>query len=91
MCHGIAADTMFVFDFPSSKKYLSLVALAIVVRPTALIVWLPLLIYHFWRDAKKLRLVVHDYIPIGLIHLHSFIILIWLSVCVEITVFLSSL
>ncbi|XP_061670107.1 GPI mannosyltransferase 3-like isoform X1 [Syngnathoides biaculeatus] len=49
----------------SSKKYLSLVALGIVVRPTALIVWLPLLIHHFWHDENKLRLVVHDYIPIG--------------------------
>ncbi|XP_061612458.1 GPI mannosyltransferase 3-like isoform X2 [Phyllopteryx taeniolatus] len=49
----------------SSKKYLSLVAFAIIVRPTALIVWLPLLIHHFWQDENKLRLVVHDYIPIG--------------------------
>nr|XP_061796420.1 GPI mannosyltransferase 3-like [Nerophis lumbriciformis] len=49
----------------SSKKYLSLVALAIIVRPTALIVWLPLLLYHFWQDENKVRLVVHNYIPIG--------------------------
>nr|XP_057945335.1 GPI mannosyltransferase 3 [Doryrhamphus excisus] len=49
----------------SSKKYLILVALAIIVRPTALIVWLPLLIYHFWQEENKLRLVSHDYIPIG--------------------------
>uniref|UniRef100_A0A3Q2YLC8 Mannosyltransferase n=1 Tax=Hippocampus comes TaxID=109280 RepID=A0A3Q2YLC8_HIPCM len=49
----------------SSKKYLSLVALAIIVRPTALIVWLPLLAYHFWQCKNKLRLFVHDYIPIG--------------------------
>ncbi|XP_037116887.1 GPI mannosyltransferase 3-like [Syngnathus acus] len=49
----------------SSKKYLSLVALAAIVRPTALILWLPLLIYHFWQEDNKLRLVVHNYIPIG--------------------------
>ncbi|XP_077475875.1 GPI alpha-1,2-mannosyltransferase 3-like isoform X2 [Stigmatopora argus] len=49
----------------SSKKYLSLVALATVIRPTALIVWLPLLVYHFWREENKLRLVVQDYVPIG--------------------------
>ncbi|KAM9861354.1 GPI mannosyltransferase 3 [Aulostomus maculatus] len=49
----------------SSKKYLALVALAVVVRPTALIVWLPLLMYHFWQEDNKLRLIAHDYIPIG--------------------------
>ncbi|XP_077569958.1 GPI alpha-1,2-mannosyltransferase 3-like [Stigmatopora nigra] len=49
----------------SSKKYLSLVALGTVIRPTALIVWLPLLLYHFWKEENKLRLVLQDYIPIG--------------------------
>lgn len=49
----------------SSKKYLTLVALAVVVRPTALIVWFPLLMYHFWQEDDKLRLVTHNYIPIG--------------------------
>ncbi|XP_077419025.1 GPI alpha-1,2-mannosyltransferase 3-like isoform X2 [Vanacampus margaritifer] len=49
----------------SSKKYLSLVALAIIVRPTTLIVWLPLLMYHFWQEKNKLRLIAQDYIPIG--------------------------
>ncbi|XP_054626608.1 GPI mannosyltransferase 3 isoform X2 [Dunckerocampus dactyliophorus] len=49
----------------SSKKYLILVALVIIVRPTALIIWLPLLIYHFWQEENKLRLVSHYYIPIG--------------------------
>ncbi|XP_061737657.1 GPI mannosyltransferase 3 isoform X2 [Nerophis ophidion] len=49
----------------SSKTYLTLVALAIIVRPTALIVWVPLLIYHFWQEENKLRLIAHDYIPIG--------------------------
>ncbi|KAF0043228.1 hypothetical protein F2P81_004565 [Scophthalmus maximus] len=50
---------------PTIKKYLTLVALAVVVRPTALIVWFPLLMYHFWQDDDKLRLITHNYIPIG--------------------------
>ncbi|XP_061622156.1 GPI mannosyltransferase 3-like isoform X2 [Phyllopteryx taeniolatus] len=66
----IACLALSYFPLPtskthSSKKYLSLVALAFIVRPTALIVWLPLLIYHFWQDENKLRLVVDNYIPIG--------------------------
>lgn len=61
---------LFYFPLPGSKtqcsqKYLSLVALAVVVRPTALIVWFPLLIYHFWKEENKLRLITHSYIPIG--------------------------
>ncbi|XP_029935468.1 GPI alpha-1,2-mannosyltransferase 3 isoform X2 [Myripristis murdjan] len=51
----------------SSKKYLSLVALAVIVRPTALIVWLPLLMYHFWQEENKLRLITHHCIPIGVL------------------------
>ncbi|KAM9409446.1 GPI mannosyltransferase 3 isoform 1-T4 [Pholidichthys leucotaenia] len=58
------------FPFPgsktySSKKYLALVALAVMVRPTALIVWFPLLMHHLWREGDKLRLITHNYIPIG--------------------------
>ncbi|XP_023251490.1 GPI mannosyltransferase 3 [Seriola lalandi dorsalis] len=49
----------------SSKKYLILVALAVVVRPTALIVWFPLLMYHFWQEDDKLRLITHNCLPIG--------------------------
>ncbi|KAF6722580.1 GPI mannosyltransferase 3 [Oryzias melastigma] len=49
----------------SSKKYLALVSLAVIVRPTALIVWFPLLMHHFWQEEHKLRLVTHNYIPIG--------------------------
>ncbi|XP_034045667.1 GPI mannosyltransferase 3 [Thalassophryne amazonica] len=49
----------------SSMKYLILVALAIIVRPTAMIVWLPLLVHHFWQEDDKLRLITHYYIPIG--------------------------
>lgn len=50
----------------SSKRYLSLVALAVVVRPTALIVWFPLLMYHFWQEESKLKLITRSYIPIGM-------------------------
>lgn len=49
----------------SSKKYLALVALAVIIRPTAVIVWFPLLLYHFWQEDNKLRLITHNYIPIG--------------------------
>lgn len=55
--------------FLSSKKYLALVALAVIVRPTALIVWFPLLTYHFWQEQNKLRLVTRTYIPIGFVAL----------------------
>ncbi|XP_068168046.1 GPI mannosyltransferase 3 [Antennarius striatus] len=61
---------LFYFPLPgskthNSKKYLTLVALAVVVRPTALIVWLPLLIYHFWKEDAKLRLITREVVPIG--------------------------
>ncbi|XP_019910540.1 GPI mannosyltransferase 3 isoform X2 [Esox lucius] len=51
----------------SSTKYLTLVALAVIFRPTALIVWLPLLVYHFWQEDKdkKLKLITHHCLPIG--------------------------
>lgn len=58
------------FPLPGSKtqssyKYLSLVALAVIVRPTTLIVWFPLVIYHFWQEDHKLKLITHRYVPIG--------------------------
>lgn len=56
--------------FPS-KKYISLVSLAIIVRPTALIVWLPLLMYHFWKEDDKLKLITHKFLPIGFVNLLS--------------------
>uniref|UniRef100_A0A3B4Y1X7 Mannosyltransferase n=1 Tax=Seriola lalandi dorsalis TaxID=1841481 RepID=A0A3B4Y1X7_SERLL len=56
----------------SSKKYLILVALAVVVRPTALIVWFPLLMYHFWQEDDKLRLITHNCLPIGFVLLISY-------------------
>lgn len=48
-----------------SKKYLTLVALAVIIRPTALIVWFPLLLSHFWQEDDKLRLITHDFLPVG--------------------------
>lgn len=61
---------LFYFPLPrskthSSKKYLALVALAVIIRPTAVIVWFPLLVYHFWQEDNKLRLITHNYIPTG--------------------------
>ncbi|KAK7913076.1 hypothetical protein WMY93_013287 [Mugilogobius chulae] len=58
------------FPLPGSKsqsswKYLTLVALAILVRPTALIIWFPLIIYHFWQEENKLGLIIHRYAFIG--------------------------
>lgn len=61
---------LFYYPLPGSKthsstKYLVLVAFAIIVRPTALIVWLPLLAYHFWQEDDKLKLITHKFLPIG--------------------------
>ncbi|KAL7405715.1 hypothetical protein ABVT39_006176 [Epinephelus coioides] len=66
----ITCLALFYFPLPgskthSSKIYLTLVALAVIVRPTALIVWFPLLLYHFWQEDNKLRLITHYVIPIG--------------------------
>lgn len=49
----------------NSCRYLTLVALAVIIRPTALIVWFPLILCHFWKEDDKLRLITHRYIPIG--------------------------
>ncbi|KAA8595598.1 hypothetical protein FQN60_010889 [Etheostoma spectabile] len=66
----ITCLALFYFPLPgskthSSKIYLTLVALAVIVRPTALIVWFPLLMYHFWQEDNKLRLITYNFIPIG--------------------------
>lgn len=68
----ITCLALFYFPLPgsqthSSKKYLTLVAMAVIVRPTALIVWFPLLMHHFWQEDNKLRLITRDYIPIGFV------------------------
>ncbi|XP_035011507.1 GPI mannosyltransferase 3 [Hippoglossus stenolepis] len=66
----ITCLALFYFPLPGSKthcskKYLTLLALAVIFRPTVLIVWFPLLIYHFCQEKNKLRLITHDFIPIG--------------------------
>ncbi|XP_059212503.1 GPI mannosyltransferase 3 [Centropristis striata] len=53
----------------SSSVYLSLVAVAVLVRPTALIVWFPLVLLHFYQEENKLRLVTHSLLPIGAVAL----------------------
>jgi len=43
--------TIYYISFVCRKaqwKYITLVALAVVVRPTAAIVWLPLVMWHMW-------------------------------------------
>ncbi|XP_060780195.1 GPI mannosyltransferase 3 isoform X1 [Neoarius graeffei] len=52
-----------------SWKYLSLVSLAVIVRPTALIVWLPLLLHHLWREENKLKLVTQQGLPVAAVTL----------------------
>ncbi|XP_030432594.1 GPI mannosyltransferase 3 isoform X1 [Gopherus evgoodei] len=53
----------------SSCKYLTLVALAFIIRPTAVIPWIPLVLRHFWQEQKKVDLVLYTYIPVGLVTL----------------------
>ncbi|NXB73485.1 PIGB mannosyltransferase, partial [Donacobius atricapilla] len=51
----------------NSCKYLALVALAIVIRPTAVIPWMPLLFSHFLQEQRKADLILHNCIPVGLV------------------------
>ncbi|TRY90141.1 hypothetical protein DNTS_033334 [Danionella cerebrum] len=65
---------LYYYPLPGSKthnswKYLSLVSLAVVVRPTALIVWFPLLLYHFCIEQEKLKLIAMEIIPIATVAL----------------------
>ncbi|KAA0715260.1 GPI mannosyltransferase 3 [Triplophysa tibetana] len=58
------------YPLPGSKmhnswKYLCLVSLAVVVRPTALIVWIPLLFCHLCGEQNKLRLITQQCFPIA--------------------------
>ncbi|KAM9181588.1 LOW QUALITY PROTEIN: GPI mannosyltransferase 3 [Mergus octosetaceus] len=53
----------------SSCKYLTLIALAIVIRPTAAIPWIPLVFSHFLREQRKADLILHNCIPVGLVTL----------------------
>ncbi|XP_045362262.2 GPI mannosyltransferase 3 isoform X1 [Camelus bactrianus] len=51
----------------NSVKYSSLVALAFIIRPTAVIPWVPLLLRHFWQEQRKLDLFLHQFLPIGFV------------------------
>nr|XP_031308869.1 GPI mannosyltransferase 3 isoform X3 [Camelus dromedarius] len=51
----------------NSVKYSSLVALAFIIRPTAVIPWIPLLLRHFWQEQRKLDLFLHQFLPIGFV------------------------
>ncbi|KFR15167.1 GPI mannosyltransferase 3, partial [Opisthocomus hoazin] len=51
----------------SSCKYLALIALAIVIRPTAVIPWIPLVFTHFLQEQRKADLILHNCIPVGLV------------------------
>lgn len=50
---------------PFSCKYLALVALAIVIRPTAVILWMPLVFSHFLQEQRKTDLILYNCIPVG--------------------------
>ncbi|XP_076984090.1 GPI alpha-1,2-mannosyltransferase 3 isoform X2 [Tamandua tetradactyla] len=49
----------------NSVKYSSLVALAFIIRPTAIIPWIPLLFRHFWQEQRKFDLILHNFLPVG--------------------------
>ncbi|XP_039413287.1 GPI mannosyltransferase 3 isoform X1 [Corvus cornix cornix] len=51
----------------NSCKYLALVALAVVVRPTAVIPWMPLVFSHFLQEQRKADLILQKCIPVGLV------------------------
>ncbi|XP_043554924.1 GPI mannosyltransferase 3 isoform X1 [Chiloscyllium plagiosum] len=62
--------TLYYYPFQGTKtgnssKYLALIAFAIIVRPTAVILWLPLLFFHFWQELKKLDLFLYKCLPVG--------------------------
>ncbi|KAM9313154.1 GPI mannosyltransferase 3 [Gastrophryne carolinensis] len=61
----------------NSSKYLLFVALAFLIRPTAIILWIPLLIYHFFKEQKKLDLVIQHCLPVGLFTLGSSLMIDW--------------
>ncbi|XP_077173721.1 GPI alpha-1,2-mannosyltransferase 3 isoform X2 [Paroedura picta] len=61
---------------PGSRlKYLALVALACLVRPTALIPWMPLMLHQLWKEPRKQHLLLHTYLPVGLVTLGGSLIM----------------
>ncbi|XP_045679883.1 GPI mannosyltransferase 3 isoform X2 [Phyllostomus hastatus] len=59
----------------NSVKYSSLVALAFIIRPTALIPWIPLFFRHFWQAQRKLDLILHQFLPVGFVALSCSLII----------------
>ncbi|XP_030354301.1 GPI mannosyltransferase 3 isoform X1 [Strigops habroptila] len=59
----------------SSCKYLALIALAVVIRPTAVIPWIPLVFSHFLQEQRKADLVLHSCIPVGLVTIGTSLII----------------
>ncbi|XP_072038119.1 GPI mannosyltransferase 3-like [Amphiura filiformis] len=59
-----------------TKLYLFYASLACIMRPTAGIVWLPLMLWHLFRTNNKVMTIIKDYIPIGLLAL------LW-SMCID--------
>ncbi|XP_030313201.1 GPI mannosyltransferase 3 isoform X4 [Calypte anna] len=51
----------------NSCKYLVLIALAAVIRPTAVIPWIPLVFSHFLQEQRKADLILHNFIPVGML------------------------
>ncbi|XP_029430898.1 GPI mannosyltransferase 3 [Rhinatrema bivittatum] len=67
----LTSFALFYYPLEGSKtksncKYLTLVALAFVIRPTAMILWVPLLFCHFLYEQKLLDLLLQRCVPIGL-------------------------
>ncbi|XP_033921768.1 GPI mannosyltransferase 3 isoform X2 [Melopsittacus undulatus] len=59
----------------SSCKYLALIALAIVIRPTAVIPWIPLVFSHFLQEQRKADFILHRCIPVGLVTIGASLII----------------
>ncbi|EDL84114.1 phosphatidylinositol glycan, class B (predicted), isoform CRA_c [Rattus norvegicus] len=69
---ALTAVALFYYPLEGSRsknsvKYSLLVALACVVRPTALIPWVPLLFRHLYQEQRKLHLTLHHFLPVGFI------------------------
>ncbi|EDL84112.1 phosphatidylinositol glycan, class B (predicted), isoform CRA_a [Rattus norvegicus] len=67
---ALTAVALFYYPLEGSRsknsvKYSLLVALACVVRPTALIPWVPLLFRHLYQEQRKLHLTLHHFLPVG--------------------------
>ncbi|KAJ6664343.1 hypothetical protein lerEdw1_008562 [Lerista edwardsae] len=59
----------------SSLRFLTLASLAFIIRPTAVILWAPLLLSHFWKEPMKQNLILYKYVPLGAITLGSSLII----------------